>query len=186
MLHYYIVADHCSPVPSVELSIIIFSFLSGIRNMIMQHRCKFIVLLEVGVVTMLLYYGEQRLRIYLANTNHLYITFIQRRPSLFTISPIMYKCSTNVLCLLRWPYHNCYLVPLTYSLLYKPVVLITVIQSHDYVGIVKMYYCYGLQYFWSQIRLEKKSKVNVNLINLFTTIRDGNFRRHFSMNVTIK
>ena len=30
------------------------------------------------------------------------ITFIQRRPNVFHVGPTLYKCYTNVLCLLGW------------------------------------------------------------------------------------
>ena len=32
------------------------------------------------------------------------ITFVQRRPNVFDVSPSLYKCYTNVLCLLGEPY----------------------------------------------------------------------------------
>ena len=32
--------------------------------------------------------------------NRLNLTFVQRRPNVFDVSPILYKCYTNVLCLL--------------------------------------------------------------------------------------
>ena len=35
-----------------------------------------------------------------ANTKHLYITFIQRRPNVSDVGPTLHKCYTNVLCLL--------------------------------------------------------------------------------------
>ena len=38
-----------------------------------------------------------------ADTKNICITFVQRRPNVFDIGPILYKiCYTNVLCLLGW------------------------------------------------------------------------------------
>ena len=37
-----------------------------------------------------------------ANTKHC-ITFVQRRPNVLDVGPPLYKCYTNVLCLLGWP-----------------------------------------------------------------------------------
>ena len=34
-------------------------------------------------------------------TQNICITFIQRRPNVFDVGPTLYKCYTNVLCLLR-------------------------------------------------------------------------------------
>ena len=41
-------------------------------------------------------------------TQHIFITLIQRRPNIFDVGPILYKCYTNVLCLLwpRWRHHT--------------------------------------------------------------------------------
>ena len=57
-------------------------------------------------------------------TQNIYITFVQRRPSVFDVAPILYKCYTNVLCLLgshlkawllpkylRWEAVICQLLP---------------------------------------------------------------------------
>ena len=35
-------------------------------------------------------------------TQNIYITFIQRRPNVFDVGPTLYKCHTNVLCLLGY------------------------------------------------------------------------------------
>ena len=35
-------------------------------------------------------------------TQNICITFVQRRPNVFDVGPALYKCYTNVLCLLGW------------------------------------------------------------------------------------
>ena len=37
---------------------------------------------------------------YTQQTQNICITFIQRRPNVFAVGPTLYKCYTNVLCLL--------------------------------------------------------------------------------------
>ena len=37
-------------------------------------------------------------------TQNICITFVQRRPNVFDVGPTLYKCYTNVLCLLRKAY----------------------------------------------------------------------------------
>ena len=45
----------------------------------------------------------------------------------------------------------------------------------------------SVMYGSEKVKLAKSSdRIRTNLFNLFTTIHDGNFRRHSSMNVTIK
>ena len=34
-------------------------------------------------------------------TQHMYLTFVQRLPNVFDIGPTLHKCYTNVLCLLE-------------------------------------------------------------------------------------
>ena len=35
-------------------------------------------------------------------TQNIGITFIQRRPNVLDVGPTLYKCYTNILCLLGW------------------------------------------------------------------------------------
>ena len=37
-----------------------------------------------------------------ANTKQIWKTFAQRRPNVHDVGPTVYKCYTNVLCLLGW------------------------------------------------------------------------------------
>ena len=41
-----------------------------------------------------------------ANTKYLYNNFIQRQPNVLDVGPALYKCYTNVLCLLRLLFHD--------------------------------------------------------------------------------
>ena len=46
------------------------------------------------------YSSKTIFRYFSVNTKHLYIPFIQRRPNVLDVSPTLYKCYTDVLCLL--------------------------------------------------------------------------------------
>ena len=48
-------------------------------------------------------------------TQNICTTFIQRRPNVFDVGPTLYKCDTNVLCLLGYAYCNPHGSPPPYS-----------------------------------------------------------------------
>ena len=66
-------------------------------------------------------------------TRNICITFIQRRPNVFDVGPILYKCYTYVLCLLG--YHClCNISPST--LLYKQVMMLPALVNCKFI-----FYC---------------------------------------------
>ena len=66
----------------------------------MDHYTSFHSTIEVGPVYVQRW-ARTCLLCYPANTKHC-ITFVQRRPIVFDVGPTLYKCHTNVLCLLCW------------------------------------------------------------------------------------
>ena len=58
-------------------------------------------------------------------TQNICITFIQRRPNVFDVGPTLYKCYTNVLCLLGYRLNVCVFVGYISG----------IVQSYQHIGI---------------------------------------------------